>query len=88
MTNSPNPVAFPASTAKKKSVYIIIGVVVGLVIISFIGCMMTVRYWASWKNELSRRMKFKRVGTPDSAVESNERESPETEMEMKQKHQV
>jgi hypothetical protein len=82
----PNFTVLDADKHRATTIYIIIGVVIGLVIVSFIGCMITIRHWVALKNKLSRKIWFS-VESPIEAEELKEghlsltSKTPDTELE-------
>lgn len=58
-SNPPNMSAYDSAKRLTTTIYIIIGVVVGVVIIGFVVCMMTIRHWVALRNKVSRKMGFR-----------------------------
>jgi len=53
---------------KAKTIYVVVGVVVGLVLVGFIGGMVTIRHWVALKNRLTDRAR-RRTGADLSGAE-------------------
>lgn len=51
-----------AEKARATTIYVAVGVVVGLIILGFIGCMMTVRYWVALKERIKHKLRRQKSG--------------------------
>jgi hypothetical protein len=76
----------PAAKHTATTIYIAVGVVVGIVIVSFIGCMMTVRHWVALRDRIIQKMG--RTGNQDreEGIEMKDdlrstTKTPDTELE-------
>ena len=68
------------------TIYIAVGVVVGLVLVGFIGCMVTIRHWVALKNRIGRKLSRRQKGDASDAQEMTDglrssTKTPDTELE-------
>lgn len=77
---APGGTSLNAAKHQATTIYIIVGVIVGLIIILFSGCMMTIRYLIALKNKLLRRIALWRN---KKAARSEEAKSHPLELGMK-----
>jgi beta-glucanase (GH16 family) len=83
----PNHASTDTDKHRDSTVYVIVAVVVGLVIVSFIGCMVTFRYWIALKNKLCGKMGLKFVKNKAELREmknglvKSDATTPDTELE-------
>jgi hypothetical protein len=85
---APDDESFSAEKRRMTTIYIAVGVAVGLAIVIFIGCMMTHRHWMALKNRITRCMSrgSGRHGKSEEGIEMKDdirlaTKTPDTELE-------